>query len=158
MLEFTGIFCCQGAQQAEITRGKSIWLTEGSHGYILGRPFADAGNLAEAAEKCVAVNYSLKIDFTGANGAGEGSNGFGARAREADVAELRSGKNLGGRKKMREATGTAERFSKSAYQATGQRGRSFHGNLLAENGTGGEFEAIPTAWHAQPRVSLDGGR
>jgi hypothetical protein len=82
MLEFTGTFCCQGTQQAEITRGKSVWLTESSHGYILGRPCADAGNLAEAAEKYVAVNDSLKIDFTGANGDREGSNGLGAGARD----------------------------------------------------------------------------
>ena len=46
MLEFSGTLCRQGRQQAEITRGKSVWLTEGLHGYLLGRPCADAGNLA----------------------------------------------------------------------------------------------------------------
>jgi len=147
----------QGTEKAEIAGGKGVRLAEGAHGNVLCGPFADAGDFAQAVEKCVGVDDSREVDLAGANGAGQIANGFGTGAGDADRGEFGLGENLSGWKQVREAGGPFERFPVRAGNAAREGGRALDGNLLAENGAGGEFEAIPATGNAKAGIELYSG-
>ena len=58
---------------------------------------------------------------------------------------------------MREPARSAACFAESTDHSSGHCGRTFHRDLLPQNRSNSEFEAIPAAGHAQAGVSFHPG-
>jgi hypothetical protein len=83
------------AQQSEIGGGKSIGFPEGTHGYVLSRPFADARQLAEARQELFDVCDSGENDSAVANCPGKRTEAMGSCSGQSDAAEVGVGQLFG---------------------------------------------------------------
>jgi hypothetical protein len=89
LLQLAGIREIDGMQKPEIAGRKSVGFPERSHRDILRGPFSDTGNLAQFAQKCVAVNHSAKLNLAATNRARQSTNRFCSRSRQTYVFEFR---------------------------------------------------------------------
>src|SRR5207237_4372655 len=97
------------------------------------------------------VHDPLKVDLSATNGAGETANRFGPRSGQADLAEISVGKGLGCGEQVSETSGRVQRLPEILDHSTRQGRCTLNGNLLSQNRARGQLEAVPAAWHSQPR-------
>lgn len=100
----------------------------------------------------------MKLEGAGGKGLCHGNDAFGAGADDAEFGNVvhTGGGDCFGR--WREVGELRERgldsFAEGFHEATGERGGSLDGDLLTQDGTDGEVEAIECAGHAKAGVSL----
>ena len=87
-LKLTRTSQIQRAQQAEVTGGEGIGLTESSHCDVLCGPFADAGNFTEVGKEVGRIRDRFKAELTVTNRPGKSSDGFGACAGETNAGKV----------------------------------------------------------------------
>ena len=142
----------QRPPQAEVAGGEGVRLAARTHRHVLGRPLADAGDLAELARERLRAARRLEIELTRCDGARQRLQRCRARPRQSDRGEVGPRERLGSREQVAQAGAArgAERLAEARGQAARQRAGAAHRHLLAEHGPHRHLEGLPGARHAQP--------
>ena len=129
-----------GFAKGEVRGREGVGFVGGAHGDVMGGPGSDAGDGGEG--RFDVVEALREVD--GFEGSGKGLQRIDALGGEADAVEVFAGGLLG----------SWEAAAVLLHDAMGERAGSGDGDLLAEDGAGGEFESVPTTGYASAGIEV----
>ncbi len=149
------------AEQADVGCRESVHLADGTEGDVLRGPLADAADGAEAGDGFIDGPEGAEEVGVGDGGFGECLQGGLARGGHAEAEGLCGGDAFGGGEDVGEGgMGTlrgGDGFAVERDELTGETAGGDDGDLLAEDGADGEFEAVPSSGGAQAGALGDEG-
>jgi hypothetical protein len=144
--------------EADVVGEECVAFAEGSHGDVLGGPFTDAGELAQAQDGVGEIAPRVEDFRLGTHRGREPGDCRGARFGYSDSRQRVGSKLFRARENVRESVDTdavAHESAESGDDACGKLRGSLKSDLLAEDGPHGYLEPVPRTGNSQTRAGGD---
>ena len=141
----------QDALESRITGEESVALAETAHGNVLRGPLANSGDLAQPGDGLSQIPAGIEQVRLCPRRRGDAVDAFDPGSGDPQRREACDTESLRPRERMCQG-GLPElltdRLAEHGHQAGAKPGGFPHGDLLTEDGTYGDLEAIPRSGHA----------